>query len=102
MLQHSLLTKIKYIQLYLLGKLNLDVANNQERCRKLDVDATICPPHLIDLGHEGTHRGLAHLKLKQDNYKPNITSCYHAQLLNGLNGKCVNNYLDFFYLESDH
>ena len=80
MLQHSLLTKIKYIQLYLLGKLNLDVANNQERRRKLNVDATICPPHLIDLGHEGTHRGLAHFKLKRDNYTHQTFRHHHYKL----------------------
>ena len=65
MQQNLLLTKIKYIQLYLLGKLNLDVANNEERRRKLNVDAAVCPLYLIDLGHEGTYRSLAHLELKQ-------------------------------------
>ena len=79
MQQNLLLTKIKYIQLYLLGKLNLDVANNQERRRKLNVDATICPPHLIDLGHEGTHGGLADLKLEQDNYR-HLSSAQHYKL----------------------
>ena len=73
MQQNLLLTKIKYIQLYLLGKLNLDVANNEEWARELNVNTTVCPPHLIHLRHEGPYRGLAHLKLKQDmiNIMPN-------------------------------
>ena len=92
-----LLTKIKYIQLYLLGKLNLDVANNQERRRKLNVDAAVCPLYLIDLGHEGTYRSLAHLELKQT-----ITFNQRHKKHIRLNGKCVNISLDLFSLESDH
>ena len=55
MQQNLLLSKIKYIQLYLLGKLNLDVADNQERGGKLNVDPSVCPLDLVDLGHEGTY-----------------------------------------------
>ena len=55
MQQNLLLSKIKYIQLYLLGKLNLDVADNQERGRKLNVDPSVCPLDLVDLGYEGPY-----------------------------------------------
>ena len=63
------LADIKYVeQLDLADELYLDVPDDEERLRQLDVDPAVRPPHRVHVRHEGPHAGLPHLELHTQNY----------------------------------
>ena len=59
------LADIKYVeQLDLADELYLDVPDDEQRLRQLDVDPAVRPPHRVHVRHEGPHAGLPHLELR--------------------------------------
>lgn len=57
------LAEVEDVELEFLLELDLDVAHDEERHRKVDVDPAVIPPHLVDLGHVGGDTRLLDLEL---------------------------------------
>jgi len=93
------LADIKYVeQLDLADELYLDVPDDEERLRQLDVDPAVRPPHRVHVRHEGPHAGLPHLELNEPLLLP------PAQLREGVDDDAGEVHLDGVVLQrvADH
>ena len=60
------LAEVKDVKLEFLLELDLDVTNDEERHREVDVDPPVIPPDLVDLRQVWSNAGLLNLELKQE------------------------------------
>ena len=57
------LAEVKDVKLEFLLELDLDVTNDEERHREVDVDPPVIPPDLVDLRQVWSNAGLLNLEL---------------------------------------
>ena len=65
------LTQVEDVKLEFLLELDLDVTNDEERHREVDVDPPVIPPDLVDLRQVWSNAGLLNLELKQEGFMKN-------------------------------